>query len=127
MREYVKPEFYVKNFTVDQTVAACEPYDEAQPVKVICAIASGDKDNVFYDKCENNADTTGILKNGTDYRDLDGDGDNTDNIQYFIWYDGERNGQPDDIGVKLIAELGVASGGHAGWASPNILSIVNHS
>lgn len=127
-KTYVKPEFNETIFTVNQSVSACEPSKEVQPVKVDCAILSGSTDNVFYDNCGNNATNTGRLAYAQDYRDLDKDGDNTDSIQYFIWYDGKHSGKPDQIGERLIKDLNIpGSGYHAGYANPEILSIVNHS
>lgn len=129
MKRYIKPEFTETTFLVNQSVSVsvCDPYEEAQPVDVKCAINSGRMENVFYEQCENNASTTGRLAYAQDYRDLNENGDKSEYIQYFVWTDGQHNGKPDQIGEKLIEELKVQSGSHAGYANPEILSIVNHS
>ena len=129
-RAYEKPVMTVERFLANVAVAACEPSKTYNPVHVDYLIKSGDLDRVFYSGgCDYVASSSNLVT-------LNGH-------QYLYWY-GPSNGQPGTggtesdgtyYGQKLMDELikaGVSQNGsggvlHAGLASTEVLSVINHS
>lgn len=116
MKAYVKPNVFVDEFDVNETIAACETIDEYQTVTVPCYKTGSHI--LFYDKCGTNYNNCEIFKyNGN---------------EYLIWplHSGDdipTGGLNDDRTFNEIARAYGDSMVHIGLITPTIKHIVNQS